>query len=139
MAAEWLEGLPLTAASGAARALPDLRDTGRALAGFHALDVPPDRLELQPDEGPGLLALARDLAALLPDEERRILALGDRLAAAVSTLSDSPRTTVHGDFHPGQVLICRGGPALVDLDRAGRGPAVGDIGEFLAHLAESEW
>ena len=85
-----------------------------------------------------MAALGRDLAPLLPQDRERILDLADRLSRSVSELQPLPRTTVHGDFHLGQVLLNGGRPVVVDLDRAARGHAVFDLGSFLAHLMECE-
>ena len=44
-------------------------------------------------------------------------------------------TTVHGDFHPGQVLVEDGGlMGVIDIDRARRGQRVDDLAVMLAHL-----
>lgn len=73
----------------------------------------------------------RTLTLVMPDLADRVTRLGDRLAA-VDRAGD---TTIHGDLHPGQLLV--DGSALVgvlDLDTVGTGRAVDDIANLLAQL-----
>lgn len=65
------------------------------------------------------------------------------LAAATRTLttrlaSDPPalqeQVLLHGDCHPGNVLVTGDRLSLIDLDQAGTGPAAADIGSLLARL-----
>jgi len=137
VAAEWIEGRPLRDEfADPSTALRALRMTGRALAGFHRLSCDLGDLPSLAEEAESLRALGRDLALLLPQDQQQILDLADRLSRSVSRLPPAPRTTVHGDFHLGQVMLNGVRPVLVDLDRAGRGHAVFDLGSFLAHLVE---
>jgi hypothetical protein len=73
----------------------------------------------------------RTLTLLMPDLEDRVRRLGDRLAAA-----DRPGdATIHGDLHPGQLLV--DGSTLVgvlDLDTVGTGRAADDVANLLAQL-----
>jgi len=137
IATEWIDG-------GTLDALPREGDTdafaqaGRALAGFHRLDAPLPPLPTSSDEEPLLRDLARDLALLLPEEEARIAELAGHIAARLREFPGAASTAVHGDFHPGQVVLNEGRPVIVDLDRAGRGRSSLDLGCFLAHLADRE-
>jgi aminoglycoside phosphotransferase (APT) family kinase protein len=45
---------------------------------------------------------------------------------------------VHGDLHLHQILMTTAGAVLVDLERAGTGDPLLDLGELLAHLMELE-
>jgi hypothetical protein len=85
-------------------------DAGAALADLHSLDV---------DIGPGMSRLA-----------------GDELTELGLFLSKPVAAVVHGDFHLGQVVRAPDGTAMIDLDRAGSGHPLGDVGSFLAHLGE---
>jgi len=136
VAAEWVEGRPLTAVPSGPEMLAALGSTGRALAGLHALTVEVGA-QASPLEASSLLELAADLAELLPEDDGRVRAIGRRLADLVGRLTDTPRVLVHGDFHPGQVLLGKDGPVLVDLDGAGSGAGAADLGSFLARLHES--
>lgn len=78
------------------------------------------------------LRLAADLARLDPDLGRRAARLAGRLAGRPA-LGGEP-TLVHGDASADQVLLDRGTGRLQlnDFDRAGVGPAVLDLGSWLA-------
>jgi Ser/Thr protein kinase RdoA (MazF antagonist) len=62
--------------------------------------------------------------------------LGRRLAQLAEQLASEGSTTIHGDFHLGQVLIAEGRTVLVDLDRADAGAPALDVGTLRAHLVE---
>jgi len=137
IATEWIEGANLDVLiEKPERALPALRLTGSALAGFHSIEADLPFLPSLPDEAESLRSLGHDLAILLPGEERPIAALADRLATRIPELAGSRMTIVHGDFHLGQVILEGGMPVLLDLDGAGRGRVATDLGFFLAHLEE---
>lgn len=80
-----------------------------------------------------LVDVARTLAELVPelDADLRTLAdeLGTRLAQAVEEGEDRP---LHGDLSPDQVLIDGDDFRIIDLDRAGAGPAGVDVGSWVA-------
>lgn len=48
--------------------------------------------------------------------------------------SNPPTCLIHGDFHPGQILIDDNMTYIVDLDRLAVGPSEADVGNFLAQL-----
>lgn len=55
-----------------------------------------------------------------------------RLGAGVAALADEPLATLHGDLHARNILLDAGEPAFIDLDGAHRGPAVLELGGWLA-------
>lgn len=72
------------------------------------------------------------LAAVVPDRAAQLheLAIGLRPGRA------GPLVPVHGDFHPGQVMVRDGDPAgLVDVDAAGTGERADDVATMLGYLA----
>jgi aminoglycoside phosphotransferase (APT) family kinase protein len=91
------------------------RIVGTAQARMHEVVAPPDLWNLREyarfkigaaaDLPPELAELARATLDALPD--------GDRLC--------------HGDFHPGNVLLGRHGPAVIDWTDATRGDPAGDL------------
>jgi len=135
-ASSWELGAPLTGSIGGAFESASLRVTARALAGLHGLDIAQENgPSCRPED---LRALARDVADLLPEDESRILPLGDRLTGLAASLErGDPAVPVHGDFHPGQVLVQYGRVVLVDFDRARHDRAAADIGSFVARLIEA--
>jgi Ser/Thr protein kinase RdoA (MazF antagonist) len=77
----------------------------------------------------------RLLAAAAPGWKERLLRIAKRIEALRPQLRDELRF-VHGDLHPGQVLLQEGKVAFVDFDRAHRGDAVSDVGSVLASLLD---
>lgn len=111
----------------------DLAAAGRTLAQLHRSPA-----ALSPVSTTAVQGRTRDtidqVARLLPDEAGRARALDDdvrnRLAGHPRRPDDA--VALHGDFSLDQV-ICRDGAArLIDLDRAGSGPAARDLGGLLA-------
>ena len=91
------------------------RIVGRAQARMH--DV------VAPDNLPSLRELVRrkiDVATDLPSE------LADFALKKLDALPDGDRLC-HGDFHPGNVLLGRDGPAVIDWTGASRGDPAADL------------
>jgi hypothetical protein len=77
---------------------------------------------------------ARLLGAVLPPEAGRVSEIADRISSSV--VDEQPRVPVHGDFHSSQVLVRQGEIlGLIDVDTAGDGARVEDLGGMLGHLA----
>lgn len=135
-AAHWVDGETLRAhlAGPGSDRVDALARTGAALAQLHGLDLPLEHNPSPVEEGERLFELADDLGALLREEHDRAQRIADALACGLSRLAVAPSSIVHGDFHPGQVLVQPQGVVLVDFDRAGRGYAAQDVGEFSALL-----
>jgi len=81
------------------------------------------------------LARVPELAGYTADE--RLLAAIARFAAEVSpVLAAAPQQIVHGDFHPGNVLVDDSGAisGIVDFGDVSRTARVGDVGVALGYL-----
>jgi len=119
-----------------ARAIEALRRLGRAIALVHGTPLK-DISEI------GMRHFRRlDLARVTRSGELISKARTD-VAAAARTLtsrltSDPPalqeQVLLHGDCHPGNVLVTDERLSLIDFDQAGIGPAAADIGSLLARL-----
>jgi len=108
-------------------------DVGAALAALHHTPC-----ERWPHGGPAaarrsLAATARALAATRSDAGLEFARAYTRLQVAPPDESGGA-ALLHGDFHPGQVLVRADGLGFLDFDRAHRGDPCADVGNFLAHL-----
>lgn len=99
-----------------------------AIATVDLADAPPARSRL--DDAPHHAAI---LATVVPDER-------DRLDEIVEQLSSAPASAcrpsvVHGDLHEAQLVVDDDAiTGLLDIDDAGPGDILDDIGSLLAHL-----
>ncbi|WP_156761739.1 phosphotransferase [Microbacterium karelineae] len=106
-----------------ARGDADARATGAVIARLHAAPAPIADVR---DHLPG----ADGIAAILPDLAPR----AERLARGIaSALAGRPMTApIHGDLSADQVIVAPGGAHLIDLDRAGVGDPMADLGSWAA-------
>lgn len=134
-----------------------LRATGIATPA--ATRIAPDALAFPRLDGRSGTALATDLTTLLAplaalhrvavpglaphDPFHRIrprlanapAALLARIEALETEGNPTPSVTIHGDFHPGQVIVAPDGTGwLIDLDDLARGTPEADLGNLLAYL-----
>jgi hypothetical protein len=103
--------------------LDDWCTTARWLAAAHVRLAPRARaLGAAPDTDAGA-QLARAVA-----RDPRAAALRDAHRRAVVALAATPRTVVHGELFPSNVLLRRaGGPCVVDWETAGEGAGLLDL------------
>jgi aminoglycoside phosphotransferase (APT) family kinase protein len=97
------------------RLVSSARELGELQARLHDSVAPPtlrdlrgmlrERIDTAPHLSPRLRACARELLAALPD--------GDRVC--------------HGDLHPGNVIVGKKGPVVIDWTNATRGDPMGDL------------
>jgi hypothetical protein len=59
-------------------------------------------------------------------------------AKRILAASELPLVAIHGDFHPGNVLIEKGAAWVVDWELSGRGPAGSDLLHFSSVVADPE-
>jgi len=129
VALEYAPGTPL-------RRLPQsqwagaLAQAGRAVARLHAGAVASAPGIGSAGDRRSLPELAADFRHLAPFAAKRI----EEIRAALEQLEPDHAGLIHGDLHAGQILAHQDGALLVDWDQAGRGPALRDVGGFLAHL-----
>jgi Phosphotransferase enzyme family len=109
---------------------------GRQLAALHATPIPGatrvDAAALRTQQA----AAAELLARVWPSWRTRLARLASRLAAGAAALDGEAITTLHGDLHPRNILVdgAQHGAqhAFIDLDSVRRGPAVIDLGAWVA-------
>lgn len=125
---EAIGGGTLRSALRRARPVPDPYDVVELAVAPGPLDLPDQDAELADERVTWSLGLLR---ANLPDQRGRVERLADRLLGAVQ----QPLVTIHGDFHEGQILVRRGAvTGVIDLDDAGRGELVEDLGLITGRL-----
>ncbi len=131
---EWLRGRSLEEAMREPSFDPAaVAAVGAALAALHRLPV--ETLAPMAEQEGGAAALraaAAAVGALEPSLGSRAHRLAARLARGLERAA-APRLT-HGDFSADQVLLGEGRVALLDLDNAGPGDPLSDLGTFLAQL-----
>ena len=129
---EAIDGQPL-AALGREFGMPQAAQVGELIAALHATPVPAasNTITVQ-----GLRQQRHDAARLLATVEpswqptlARLTATLDRGDAVIGALAPS---TLHGDLHRGNLLATESGLALIDLDSVQRGPAVIELGSWIA-------
>lgn len=106
----------------------------RTLARFHGLDDAAVPRRTSADARAELLRRIRPARGYAPALAREI----HHLHAAIEGLRDGtppgPEGLVHGDFHPGQVLVDGDRIVLLDLERVHRGETASDLGSWAAQL-----
>jgi aminoglycoside phosphotransferase (APT) family kinase protein len=128
---EAIDGQPL-AALGRQFGLRHAAQVGELMAALHATPVPAaseitaEGLRRERHEAARMLAIA--LPSWQPTLGRVTAAL-DHGDAAMRALAPC---TLHGDLHRGNLLATASGLALIDLDSVRRGPAVLELGSWIA-------
>jgi aminoglycoside phosphotransferase (APT) family kinase protein len=113
-----------------ARWLPAVAEAVATLHATRVEGLPP--VAKRNKEGSALSA-ARTLAAICPKIGDHALRLGAKLAARLAE-SSVRSVPVHGDFYDDQIVVSSAGVVLLDLDAAGVGNPLLDVGNFLAQL-----
>ena len=136
---EWLPGRSLASEVNTAPEPGALYGVGEALAEFQTLPSEglPERsgdMEIRK-----LHSMADTIALLHPP----LASLARRLAGAIAEkLSRAPPAgcRLHGDFHPGQVILTDDRrAAFIDLDESARGHPLTDLGMFIAYLHDYQF
>jgi aminoglycoside phosphotransferase (APT) family kinase protein len=126
-------GRPIAGRCGAEELADAVEKAGEFLARLHAAAVEVPRLH----HPAPLLSEARQtaerLAAAGVDESEDLLHAIRRLRQSQPP-SASGLACLHGDFHPGQILVEGESFHCVDFDETGMGEAAFDVGYFIAHL-----
>ena len=71
-------------------------------------------------------------AELVPAYESVAINVIDGVEASFARAGEIPQIRIHGDFHPGNVLVAREQLHIVDFDDTRSGPAVQDLWMFLS-------
>ncbi|WP_210717085.1 phosphotransferase enzyme family protein [Amycolatopsis acididurans] len=101
-------------------------DLGRLLRRVHELPTPADVPEWAPLAD--VRARVADAEEIDPGDRQFLLHRCAAVEAALGELEfPLPRGLIHGDAHPGNVIVGAGGPVLCDFDSASVGPREWDL------------
>jgi aminoglycoside phosphotransferase (APT) family kinase protein len=134
-ALQWLYGQPLEEALRAAQDEPIiLHQVARALAALHS-QKPMGLMHYTPQaEAATVQAAAAAVVAICPQGDTRTNDLARRLTAQFER-SNVVMYAIHNDFSADQMLLLDDGRVgLLDLDNAGTGDPMADLGAFAAQL-----
>ena len=76
--------------------------------------------------------MTNTLVTVEPRWQAAVHALAGSLAEGVEAVCGEEDVTLHGDLHPRNILVAGDRMGLIDLDSARRGPAVADLGDWIA-------
>jgi tRNA A-37 threonylcarbamoyl transferase component Bud32 len=133
LALQAMRGRPLLGLRGAERAAA-MRRLGAALAVLHGLPVPAGAPRLARLDADRLTTAANVIAFARPDVGSAARELAAALRAGAHELAPVAPACLHGDPHPGNVVVAGERVALVDLDHVAGGPPAADLARVLAGL-----
>lgn len=124
---EALPGTPMTRTLIEGRALPAPAAVAAIVQGLRRTELPRNLAAPKPD----VQRYAELLQTAVPDANAQI----DELVESARRRTSAAETTIHGDLHPGQLLVGRGViSGVVDLDGVRRGSAADDPANLIGHL-----
>lgn len=110
----------------------DLTKCAKAVAEMHAADgsllQPRDSIKAQ------TAAVRSFLASVLPERVELIDDIVERIERRVVSTPTSRTAVVHGDLHPGQMILGQEKVGLIDFDRSHAGDPLEDVGNLRAQL-----
>jgi tRNA A-37 threonylcarbamoyl transferase component Bud32 len=133
LALQAMRGLPLLALDGAER-VAAVRRLGAALAVLHAHPVPAGAPRLARLDADRLTTAAEVIGFARPDVAGPARELAGALRANARALRPVAPACLHGDPHPGNVVLAGERIALIDLDHVAGGPPAADLARVLAGL-----
>lgn len=130
----WQDALPGTPLLDAASevSVAAARQVGSVLAGLHSTPVPTLRCVGVDELGERLALVADTLAIVEPRWEGAVRTLAGALTKGVGAACNAKSVTLHGDLHPRNILVAGDRMGLIDLDDIRRGPALADLGDWIA-------
>lgn len=117
---------------------------GALMAAFHATEVPSTRTVTLEGMRHQRHEAAQRLRLIDPTWWPTLSALVSELDQQEGCIDDHAMATLHGDLHRGNLMNTAQGLAVIDLDSVRRGPAVMELGSWLAdsfymaHLAQKD-
>jgi|CXWL01.1.fsa_nt_gi Ser/Thr protein kinase RdoA (MazF antagonist) len=107
---------------------------GRRLAALHQTAVPSVATLTLPDLRAQVAQAVQLLQPVEPAWRPLLQRLSQRLDAGAAALAAEPLVTLHGDLHARNILLDGAQLAFIDLDSVCRGPAVLELGGWVADL-----
>jgi hypothetical protein len=130
---EWLAGSSLAETLPDPHAAARVEEVGLALAELHGQHGKRLIHRTASTEAAHLQRIADAIGTLWPPLAQHASRLAAQLADSWRHWSGKP-CTIHGDFHPKQVVLMDDGVGILDLDEAAWGDPALDLGNFAAHL-----
>lgn len=133
---EYVDGTRLSDLAGTGDFISPVRQTARAVAVLHTLQIPLRARRPQLQSVKAVHRWGKTLEALRPHERDRIRSLCDKIEVELErrAMITGP---IHGDLHPSNVLVSHGRATLIDLDNMVLGDRLLDVGRFLSALRTS--
>lgn len=104
----------------------------RAISDVHACDG--SSLPLRDSVGIQNASVRAFLSDLLPEHVTLIGDVSERLERSMAQMQRGCSNVVHGDLHPGQIILGNERMGLIDFDRCHSGDPLEDIGNLCAQL-----
>jgi aminoglycoside phosphotransferase (APT) family kinase protein len=133
---EFLTGTRLSDTAGEGEFIGRVRQTARAIAVVHGLQLPLLKQRTLEKEMQSIDRWSAVLAGLRPGQADRLARLGERLRAEMASRM-RVTATIHADFHLANILSDDNGITLIDWDQVAHGDPMLDVGRFLASLRVS--
>ncbi|HWO57523.1 MAG TPA: aminoglycoside phosphotransferase family protein [bacterium] len=124
--------LQLLLSENTAFAAEAINRSANAIARLHRVAAGSD-IPANPGHEARLFETVELIGRLAPDCLRTAREIADQLGRD-GLISGANRSVIHGDLHPGQILLSDARTTLVDLDRTRYGDPLEDIGNFCAQL-----
>ncbi len=102
------------------------------LAEMHSSAVLTPRRAAADDWHARLRLVCETLVSVEPGWESAVRSLASSLAVGVDAVCAEKDVTLHADLHPRNILVAGDRFGLIDLDSVCRGPAVADLGDWIA-------
>jgi aminoglycoside/choline kinase family phosphotransferase len=111
-----------------------IRSAARWLARLHALPVPADGIPRYEADECAITRFAGQLGERVPDAAARVGDLAAGIWGRLKPLGSSALTMVHGDYHPENIFVTKGGATVIDFDGCGLSHPARDLGYFVAQM-----
>ncbi|HYY91648.1 MAG TPA: aminoglycoside phosphotransferase family protein [Candidatus Dormibacteraeota bacterium] len=111
---------------------PYVKGAAQWIAKLHNSEIKLDYTHSQDKEIETSLRYTRTASWLLPRLESEVHSLAAKLVRVQKALRTAPRKTIHGDYHPRNIIVSPEITTVIDFEEAGMGDPAFDVGYFIA-------